>query len=228
MQKVQVYAGFKVYDDDFNLIGYEGEYCGEGYIYKDPGAFNDKPDEICYIPEVAFDDKDKYADFLSVEEAKKSGETHNTIAEQVRDAWGEEYMLTDEQVEYFTKDVFGLAEWACITTYLTENFELDDSIEFDDIKDGGVFTEFQKEAVANGMTPAEYADRCLSYEELIKFDDEFDKAFVVDDDCGDDESEFGLGTNARLTYEDDRRTGRVSNPKEFAEMYGVKDQWKKF
>ena len=54
------------------------------------------------------------------------------------------------------------------------------------------------------------------------------KAFVVDDDCADDESELGLGTNARITYVDERRTGSVENPKEFAEIHGVKEQWKKF
>jgi len=221
MKKVEVYpAGFKVYDDDDNLIGYEGNHCGEGFIYKNEDAFKNNPDEICYINEYSFRDN---TGFVSVEDAEKEGETHKTIVEQVMDAWGEEYMLTDEQAEYFAEDVFGLAEWACITTYLAENFCIDDCIEF-----GGIFTRFQKEAVKNGMTPAEYAERSLSYEELIEFESEFDNAFVVDDDCADDESELGLGTNARITYVDERRTGSVENPKEFAEKYGVKEQWKKF
>lgn len=226
MKKVEVYpAGFKVYDDNDNLIGYEGNHCGEGFVYKNEDAFKNNPDEICYIHEYGFRDN---ADFVSVEDAKKEGETHKTIVEQVMDAWGEEYMLTDEQAEYFAEDVFGLAEWACIDTYLAENFSIDDCIEFDDIKEGGIFTRFQKEAVKNGMTPAEYADRSLSYEELIEFESEFDNAFVVDDDCADDESELGLGTNARITYVDERRTGSVENPKEFAEIHRVKEQWKKF
>ena len=226
MKKVEVYpAGFKVYDDNDNLIGYEGNHCGEGFIYKNEDAFKNNPDEICYINEYGFRDN---TGFVSVEDAEKEGETHKTIVEQVMDAWGEEYMLTDEQAEYFAEDVFGLAEWACIQTYLVENFAIEDCIDFDDIKGAGIFTQFQIEAVKNGMTPKEYADRDLSYGELAQLDGEFEDAFVVDDDCLDDESEKGLGANARITYVDDRRRGAVSGPEEFAEIYGVKEEWRKY
>lgn len=77
-------------------------------------------------------------------------------------------------------------------------------------------------------THNEYSERSLSYEELIQFDSEFDTAFVVDEDCQDDESENGLGANARITYVEARRTGEVSGPEEFAEIYNVKDKWKKY
>lgn len=227
MRKEEVYpAGFKVYDDNNNLIGYEPDSCGEGFVYKDEDAFLNHPDEICYIAEHAFDDIE--GDYMTVEEAKTEGETHKTIVEQCMDMWGEDYMLTDEQAEYFARDVFGLAEWACIQTYLTENFTIEDCIDFDGIKGTGIFTQFQIEAVTNGMTPKEYADRDLSYGELAQLDGEFDEAFVVDDDCLDDESEKGLGANARITYVDDRRRGAVSGPEEFAEIYGVKEEWRKY
>ena len=225
MKKVQVYCGFKIYDDELkSVIGYEGDYSGEGYIYKDYDAFENHPDEICYLAEGAFDEKGEYADFLTVEEAKAKGETYKTIVGQCMDMWGEDYMLTDEQAEYFAKDVFGLAEWACIQTYLTENFAIEDCIDFDDIKGAGIFTQFQIEAVKNGMTPKEYSERSLSYEELIQFEREFDEAFVVDEDCPDDWSDKGLGMNARLTYIDDRRTGLISGPDEF----DCDDKWRKY
>ena len=225
MKKEEVYpAGFKVYDDNNNLIGYEPDSCGEGFVYKDEDAFLNHPDEICYIAEHAFDDIE--GDYMTVEEAKTEGETHKTIVGQCMDMWGEDYMLTDEQAEYFARDVFGLAEWACIQTYLVENFAIEDCI--DDIKGAGIFTQFQIEAVKNGMTPKEYADRDLSYGELAQLDGEFEDAFVVDDDCLDDESEKGLGANARITYVDDRRRGAVSGPEEFAEIYGVKEEWRKY
>ena len=227
MRKEEVYpAGFKVYDDNNNLVGYEPDNCGEGFVYKDEDAFLNHPDEICYIAEHAFDDIE--GDYMTVEEAKTEGETHKTIVEQCIDMWGEDYMLTDEQAEYFARDVFGLAEWACIQTYLVENFTIEDCIDFDDIKGTGIFTKFQIEAVMNDMTPKEYADRDLSYGELAQLDGEFDDAFVVDEDCLDDESEKGLGANARITYVDDRRRGAVSGPEEFAEIYGVKEQWRKY
>lgn len=211
MKKVEVYpAGFKVYDDNDNLIGYAPDIYGEGCVYKDEEAFRDHYDEICYIPELVFE-----GDFMSVEDARKNGETHNTIVEQVNEAFVEEYMLTDKQAEYFAEDVFGIAEWACIATYLAENFHIEDCIELDGEENKGVFTKFQYEAVMNEMTPKEYAERSLSYEELIEFDNEFDEAFVVDEDCDSDWSDNGLGVNARLTYIDERRTGLVSCPEEF-------------
>lgn len=222
MKKVEVFpCGFKVYDDNGNLVGYEGDYNGEGFVYKDEDAFLNHPDEICYIAEHAFDDIE--GDYMTVEEAKTEGETHKTIVEQCMDMWGEDYMLTDEQAEYFAKDVFGLAEWACIATYLTENFSIEDCIDFEDIKGTGIFTKFQVEAVMNGMTPKEYADRDLSYSELIQFGEEFENAFIQDKDCPDDWSDKGLGDNALLTYIEERRTGVISGPDEF----DCPDKWRK-
>ena len=223
MRKEEVFpAGFKVYDDNNNLVGYEPDYCGEGCVYKDEDAFLNHPDEICYIAEHAFDDIE--GDYMTVEEAKAEGETHKTIVEQCMDAWGEDYMLTDEQAEYFATDVFGLAEWACIATYLTENFSIEDCIDFDGIKGTGIFTQFQIEAVMNGMTPKEYADRDLSYDELVQFGEEFENAFIQDKDCPDDWSDKGLGDNALLTYIDERRTGVISGPDEF----NCDDKWRKY
>lgn len=223
MRKEEVYpAGFKVYDDNGKLIGYECDSCGEGFVYKDEDAFLNHPDEICYISEHSFDDIE--GDYMTVEEAKSKAETHKTIVEQCMDMWGEDYMLTDEQAEYFAKDVFGLAEWAGIQTYLMENFAIEDCIDFDDIKGTGIFTQFQIEAVKNGMTPKEYSERSLSYEELIQFEREFDEAFVVDEDCPDDWSDKGLGTNARIAYIDDRKTGLISGPDEF----DCDDKWRKY
>jgi hypothetical protein len=210
-------VGQKIYENT-NLIGFQAAASDEGFIFKDKKAFNDNPDEICYIPECAWDYGDNRG-MLSVELAKKHGETRNTIRQQVKDAWGEDYMLTDEQIDYLTEDVFHLADWACIDTYLAENFEIEDVIEFN----SGVFTQFQKDAVANEMTPKEYADRQLSYGELIELDREFDDAFIVDEDCVDDWSDKGLGANARLTYIEERRTGLISGPDEF----DCDDKWRK-
>lgn len=210
-------VGQKIYENT-NLVGFQASASDEGFIFKDKKAFNDDPDAICYIPECAWDYGDNRG-MLSVELAKKHGETKNTIRQQVKDAWGEDYMLTDEQIDYLAEDVFYLADWACIATYLAENFEIEDIIEFN----SGVFTQFQKDAVANEMTPKEYADRDLSYEELIQFGEEFENAFIQDKDCPDDWSDKGLGDNALLTYIEERRTGVISGPDEF----NCDDKWRK-
>lgn len=227
MKKVEVKngCGYKVYNDNGVLIGFQGQNYGEGFIYKDYDAFENHPDETCYLPEGAFDEMvGVYGDFLTVEEAKKyPGETRNTIKEQIREWWAEDYMMTDEQIDYFAKDVFNLADWAHTSTYLTENFAIDDCIEYDDIRDGGVFTKFQYEAICNGMTPKEYAERDLSCQEYADLCDEFSNAFVVDEECEDDWSDKGLGTNALLTYIDDRKRGVISGPDEF----DCDDKWRK-
>lgn len=223
-----------------HIFDIEEGYTGEGYIYKDYDAFK-SGEGICYVSEFGLEEIRKNLTDLEaryengemsneeyrVEREKiilEGGETRQTIIDQVWDAWGEEYMLTDEQVEYFARDVFGLAEWAGIATYLAENFELDDCIEFDNIKNGGIFTQFQRDAIANEMSPKEYANRELSYEEYSEICNEFYDAFVVDDECEDDWSENGLGANALITYVDERKTGMIAGPEEF----DCDEKWRKF
>lgn len=223
MRKEEVYpCGYKVYDDNNNLIGYEPEYRAEGCVYKNEEAFVNNPDEICYIAEHAFDDIE--GDYMTVEEAKVEGETRKTIAEQIAADYKEEYMLTDEQLDCCTKCVFHDLDWSCVGTYITESYWIDDLIEFCyDMLIEPVFTQFQYDAIMNDMSPKEYADRQLSYEELIELDREFDEAFVIDEDCEDDWSDKGLGANARLTYVDQRRTGQISGPEEF----DCDEKWRK-
>lgn len=147
----QVTYGSKVYDDHGALVGYKPDESDEGFIYKDEKAFLNYPDEICYIA-----DSDCWGvEMLSVEGAKKYGETRNTILERIRQAYAEEYMLTEEQIAYYAEDIFYLAEWAHIETYLYDA-TIWEAIECDDERGNGHFTEFQKEAIAHNMTPLEW------------------------------------------------------------------------
>lgn len=73
------------------------------------------------------------------------------------------------------------------------------------------------------MRKESVTDRQLSYGELYELNREFDDAFVVDEDCEDDWSDNGLGTNARISYIEDRRTGVISGPDEF----DCPDKWRK-
>lgn len=213
---------------------YEGAHTGQGFVYKDYEAFKSSVG-ICYISEYGLLElHEKLADLEAryensgvtdeeywderAEILEHCGETRQSIIEQVRDAFGDDYMLTDEQVEYFASDVFQQADWAYIATYLAENFSLDDLIQFDhDFNPEGrrLFSQFQYEAVMNDMYPKEFADRQLSYGELAVLDEEFDTAFIVDEDCEDDWSDKGLGANARISYIEDRRTGIIDGPAEF-------------
>lgn len=219
------------------IFDIDGEMSDNGYIFKDHEAF-ETGNGICYVSEYGLEEiqeelteleaiyentKPGDEGYLSDEEYRQAreavilsvGETRQTIIDQVRETFGDDYLMTDEQVAYFAEDVFGLADWAYICTYLQENFDIDDCIEYDHDKGGGMFTQFQYEAVMNGQTPKEYADRQLSYGELAELDEEFDTAFIVDEDCLDDWSDKGLGANARITYIEERRTGVIDGPEQF-------------
>ena len=216
---------------DGKPYNYEGGNTDNGVVYKDYEAFRTGVG-VCYISEYGLEEMDENLVDLEARYANSdmtddeywaererilsvAGETRQTIIDQVREAFGDDYLMTDEQVAYFAEDVFGLADWAYICTYLAENFDIDDCIQYDYEHDGGKFTYHQYEAVMNDMTPKEFADRQLSYGELMVLDEEFDTAFIVDEDCEDDWSDKGLGANARISYLEDRRTGRISGPEEF-------------
>lgn len=153
---------------------YEGENTGEGYVYKDYEAFK-TGEGICYISEYGLEElheelADLEARYLNTEmsvedyEAERDeilaccGETRQTIIAMVQEVFGDDYLMTAEQVEYFAEDVFQLAEWAYISTYLQENFDIDDCIEYDHEKGTGRFSEQQYQAVMAGMTPKEYQE----------------------------------------------------------------------
>ena len=228
MERIEKDYGYML-KDKTGVTYYHGGSTDNGVVYKDYEAFKSGVG-ICYISEYGLEDlEDKLKElnqrkqWLTAEdylaERKKileeCGETRQSIIDQVREAFGDDYMLTDEQVAYFAEDVFGLADWACIATYLAENFNLDDCIQYDYEHGGTMFTYFQYEAVMNDMTPKEFADRQLSYGELAVLDEEFDTAFIVDEDCPDDWSDKGLGTTARFTYIEERRTGVIDGPDQF-------------
>ena len=97
---------------------------------------------------------------LAPKYAKDQGETRNTIRKLVKSYWGEDYLLTDKQIDYIAEDVFYLAEWAYITTYLAENFEIEDIIQFDYEDGKGLFSKKQYDAVMNGKFPREWHGIC--------------------------------------------------------------------
>ena len=115
--------GYKVFDDNNNLIGYKKDYSNEGFIYKDYDAFKNNPDEICYMSEYCCEETESQEGIISLDDAKKEGETRQTIREKVIKYFAQyDEELTEEEIQDHTEDVFDLAEWAFINTYLIENF----------------------------------------------------------------------------------------------------------
>ena len=172
MEKIEKDYGYVVAEDG-NIVNYEGGSTDNGWVFKDYEAFETGVG-ICYISEYGLEELEEKLDELNqrkpwltaedyLAERKKiletCGETRQSIIDQVREAFGDDYLMTDEQVEAFADDVFGLADWTCIATYLAENFQIDDIIEYDYDNGTGIFTKFQYEAVMAGMTPKEYLEQ---------------------------------------------------------------------
>ena len=172
MEKIEKDYGYVVAEDG-NIVNYEGGSTDNGWVFKDYEAFETGVG-ICYISEYGLEELEDKLDELNqrkpwltaedyLAERKKiletCGETRQSIIDQVREAFGDDYLMTDEQVEAFADDVFGLADWTCIATYLAENFQIDDIIEYDYDNGTGIFTKFQYEAVMAGMTPKEYLEQ---------------------------------------------------------------------
>jgi len=177
MEKIQKDYGYLVVDNG-HIFDIEGEHTEQGCIFKDSSAFA-SGEGICYVSEYGLGDiQEELTDLqaryengeftdeeyrLEREQAiLAGGETRQTIIRQVIEAFGEDYMLSNEQAKYFAEDVFNLADWAYIATYLQENYELDDCIEYDG---DGVFNELQHEAIRAGKTPKEYAEDELRREQ---------------------------------------------------------------
>lgn len=174
MERIEKDCGYLVKENG-EIYNYEGGHTDNGFVYKDYEAFKSGVG-ICYISEYELEDLDEeLADLQSQYEnsnmdeevyweerryiLSQHGETRKSIIDQVREAFGKQYLLTDAQVEYFANDVFGLADWACIATYLAENFDLDDLIEFDhnyNPEGRRLFSDFQYEAVMHDTYPSEY------------------------------------------------------------------------
>ena len=179
MERIEKDYGYML-KDKTGVTYYHGGSTDNGVVYKDYEAFKTGVG-ICYISEYGLEElhqrladlnfrhdnitDENDEDFLPDKEYEEDmenilaecGETRQSIIDQVREAFGDDYLMTDEQVEYFAEDVFQLADWACIATYLAEDFEIEDCIEYDHIKGTGMFSELQYEAVMFAMTPKAYA-----------------------------------------------------------------------
>lgn len=183
----------------FQLLG---GMTDEGEVYKDYEAF-ESGNGICYVSEYGLQEiEENLAEleaiyentepgqegYLTDEEYEKQreeiilsiAETRQTIIDQVKEAFGDDYLMTDEQVAYYAGDVFELADWAYICTYLAENFDIEDSILYDETVGGGIFTDFQHDAIAEGMTPKEYKEHL---KEQWEHQNSIPKEWVWHDSC---------------------------------------------
>ena len=108
-------AGKHIVIDGVNYFSneYFGDGLSNGYVYKNEQAFYENPDEVCYIPEYAFEDAEKI---------EHNGETYYLVNGYTRkslEALIEGEVDEDNEpinIEYF----FQKLEWAYPETYLNE------------------------------------------------------------------------------------------------------------
>ena len=151
------------------LFSIDGSGTGEGWVFKDYEAFKTGVGP-CYVSEYGLGDIQE--ELVDLEARYENGdmtdeeyrdkreriilagsETRQTIIDQVREAFADDYLLSEEQIAVIAEDAFNLADWAYISTYLAENESIDEIILENR---GGLFTDFQVEAIEHDMTPHEY------------------------------------------------------------------------
>ena len=102
-------------------VFYELEYGGEGNIYKNEDAFLNRPDEVCYVPEYAAEDREDWR----VSESSDGCFTHNSL------------LALCKGNEEVCQDLFYSLEWTYPTTLLEE---WDSNGYFDEMRAGMTVT----------------------------------------------------------------------------------------
>lgn len=152
MERIEKDCGALIMDEG-RIFDIDGALTDNGEVFKDLSAFESGAG-ICYVSEDGLGEiREELSELQAVYENTQPGEegylsdkdyrtareevitghgyaeTRKSIIQKVRDFFGDEHALSDAQVEAIAKDVFGLADWADICTYLQENIEIDSFLE---------------------------------------------------------------------------------------------------
>lgn len=87
----------------------EKEYHGQGCIYKNFKAFQDKSDEVCYVPELS-DEKYTYKDFLDA--AQKFIDENEDVKEYCQSE--------DTTAEDIAENLFDMVDWQAPETLIAD------------------------------------------------------------------------------------------------------------
>ena len=174
MEKIEKDFGSLIMENG-KIYDYEGGYTGEGLVYKDYEAFQTGRG-VCYMSELELNAL--HEDLTDLEAAYENsemsvgdywaeraeilqghGETRESILYHIREAYQDDYLLTDKQVEHIARSILNEADWASISTYISDDFMIEDIIEFDDFRQEHIFRPEQYEAVMAGVYPREYKEK---------------------------------------------------------------------
>lgn len=115
MKKDYVIIGKKISVNGIDY--YQPNYSGEGDVYKNEQAFEENPDEVCYIPEHAFDELEPVVidgeEYYEITEG--DAYTRNNLQELIGDGdFGDEDKWNVEDFFYVK------CQWAYPETYIEE------------------------------------------------------------------------------------------------------------
>lgn len=108
----------------------------QGFVFKDMEAFNDpkRRDDICYISEGGFEDREALTEAQARAEIEKGGaDTHNSLFNAIKDDLEREYgrhKITNEFVERICAYVIQEVDWQCTQTFyfFYNGIDLDDDL----------------------------------------------------------------------------------------------------
>ena len=101
----------------------------QGFVFKDMEAFNDpkRRDDICYISEGGFEDREALTEAQARAEIEKGGaDTHNSLFNAIKDDLEREYgrhKITNEFVERICAYVIQEVDWQCTQTFYNEIYQ---------------------------------------------------------------------------------------------------------
>ena len=119
MKKIEVDCGYRIEDDNGNIIRYNGGSTWQGWVYKDHDAF-ESGKGVCYIPEYDLQDYEKELKGLTEEEIVDYHKGENSFFYTRQN-----FLDMCDCNEDLAREVFYAVDWQSPETYLNELEESD-------------------------------------------------------------------------------------------------------
>lgn len=119
------------------------EYSEQGLCYKDYDAFENRPDDVCYICESAIDDYQdnlipKTKEIINKEIEAGGIITKNSLLQDIKKYLSDDYYkkitITDDLIETLASNIFDTVDWQSASSFIDEELENWDLEDMDNYK----------------------------------------------------------------------------------------------
>ena len=123
------------------------EYSEQGLCYKDYDAFENRPDDVCYICESAIDDYQdnlipKTKEIINKEIEAGGIITKNSLLQDIKKYLSDDYYkkitITDDLIETLASNIFDTVDWQSASSFIDEELENWDLEDMDNYKKHGL------------------------------------------------------------------------------------------